>query len=93
MISRLRCNLMNSYSTSDDGNQTSPESDKSVMEPLADPKKFTKSVSIDPEPDSLDSVLSNPHSYPITIIPNRPTTYYGLTMHNGKPFTRQASCR
>ncbi|XP_058982486.1 G protein-activated inward rectifier potassium channel 3-like isoform X2 [Musca domestica] len=93
MISRLRCNLMNSYSTSDDGNQTSPESDKSVMEPLADPKKFTKSVSIDPEPDSLDSVLSNPHSYPITIIPNRPTTYYGLTMHNGKPFTRQTSCR
>ncbi|XP_073842328.1 inwardly rectifying potassium channel 2 isoform X1 [Musca autumnalis] len=93
MISRLRCNFINSLSTSDDGNQTTPESDKSVMEPLADPKKFTKSVSIDPEPDSLDSVLSNPHSYPITIIPNRPTTYYGLTMHNGKPFTRQASCR
>lgn len=92
MISRVRCEFLNNMSSSNIGNSNSP-SDKSVLEPLADPKKFHKQVSIDPEPDSLDSVLSNPHSYPITIIPNRPTTYYGLTMHNGKPFTRQASCR
>ncbi|XP_075146810.1 inwardly rectifying potassium channel 2 isoform X3 [Haematobia irritans] len=92
MISRLKCNFMGTIS-SDSESKSSPVSDKSVLEPLADPNKFHKQVSIDPEPDSLDSVLSNPQSYPITIIPNRPTTYYGLTMHNGKPFTRQASCR
>ncbi|XP_013099230.1 G protein-activated inward rectifier potassium channel 3 isoform X4 [Stomoxys calcitrans] len=92
MISRLKCNFISSMS-SDSQSQSSPVSDKSVLEPLADPNKFHKQVSIDPEPDSLDSVLSNPHSYPITIIPNRPTTYYGLTMHNGKPFTKEASYR
>ncbi|EDW98145.2 G protein-activated inward rectifier potassium channel 3 isoform X2 [Drosophila yakuba] len=47
---------------------------------------------IEADPDSLDSVISNPQSYPITIVPNRPTSYYGLSQ-NGKPFTRQPSCR
>ncbi|XP_043654493.1 G protein-activated inward rectifier potassium channel 3 isoform X1 [Drosophila teissieri] len=47
---------------------------------------------IEADPDSLDSVISNPHSYPITIVPNRPTSYYGLSQ-NGKPFPRQPSCR
>ncbi|XP_016989192.1 G protein-activated inward rectifier potassium channel 3 isoform X2 [Drosophila rhopaloa] len=48
--------------------------------------------SVEADPDSLDSVISNPQSYPITIVPNRPTSYYGLTQ-NGKPFPRQPSCR
>ncbi|XP_039492845.1 G protein-activated inward rectifier potassium channel 3 isoform X1 [Drosophila santomea] len=47
---------------------------------------------IEADPDSLDSVISNPQSYPITIVPNRPTSYYGLSQ-NGKPFPRQPSCR
>lgn len=93
MISRLRFNFINSTSTDSDQTIT-PETDKSQREPLADPKNFHRQTSaIDPEPDSLDSVLSNPQSYPITIIPNRPNNFYGLTTQNGKPFTRQASCR
>ncbi|XP_017046500.1 G protein-activated inward rectifier potassium channel 3 isoform X2 [Drosophila ficusphila] len=47
---------------------------------------------IEGDPDSLDSVISNPHSYPITIVPNRPTSFYGLSQ-NGKAFPRQPSCR
>jgi len=50
---------------------------------------------IEADPDSLDSVISNPQSYPITIVPNRPTSFYGLSP-NGKAsgFPRsQPSCR
>ncbi|KAH8388584.1 hypothetical protein KR093_010487 [Drosophila rubida] len=47
---------------------------------------------IEEDPDSLDSVISNPHSYPITIVPNRPASFYGIST-NGKAFQRQPSCR
>ncbi|XP_016950197.1 G protein-activated inward rectifier potassium channel 3 isoform X1 [Drosophila biarmipes] len=50
---------------------------------------------IEADPDSLDSVISNPQSYPITIVPNRPASFYGLSP-NGKAsaFPRsQPSCR
>lgn len=47
---------------------------------------------VEADPDSLDSVISNPHSYPITIVPNRPTSFYGMSA-NGKAFQRQPSCR
>ncbi|KAM8707359.1 hypothetical protein ACLKA7_011446 [Drosophila subpalustris] len=47
---------------------------------------------IEEDPDSLDSVISNPQSYPITIVPNRPASFYGLAT-NGKSFQRQPSCR
>ncbi|XP_034661061.1 G protein-activated inward rectifier potassium channel 3 isoform X2 [Drosophila subobscura] len=47
---------------------------------------------IENDPDSLDSVISNPQSYPITIVPNRPASFYGVAP-NGKAFQRQASCR
>ncbi|XP_062124413.1 G protein-activated inward rectifier potassium channel 3 isoform X1 [Drosophila sulfurigaster albostrigata] len=47
---------------------------------------------IEEDPDSLDSVISNPQSYPITIVPNRPASFYGLST-NGKAFQRQPSCR
>ncbi|KPU80576.1 uncharacterized protein Dana_GF18763, isoform F [Drosophila ananassae] len=59
-------------------------SEKAASQPL---KKV-----IEADPDSLDSVISNPHSYPITIVPNRPTSFYGITP-NGKAFQRQPSCR
>ncbi|KAH8356378.1 hypothetical protein KR084_009173 [Drosophila pseudotakahashii] len=52
-----------------------------------------KKKAIDADPDSLDSVISNPQSYPITIVPNRSTSFYGPSP-NGKAFPRsQPSCR
>ncbi|XP_065367008.1 G protein-activated inward rectifier potassium channel 3 isoform X1 [Calliphora vicina] len=90
MISRLKLNYLNTP-VSESDNKASPILEKA--EPLTDPKKLIRQVTIEPEPDSLDSVLLNPQSYPITIIPNRPNTFYGLTTQNGKPFTRQQSSR
>ncbi|XP_030369330.1 G protein-activated inward rectifier potassium channel 3 isoform X2 [Scaptodrosophila lebanonensis] len=49
-------------------------------------------LTIEADPDSLDSVISNPQSFPITIVPNRPASFYGLAA-NGKPFKTQPSCR
>lgn len=95
MISRLKLNYFNTPATTDiaNENKTASAVDKSVTETLTDSKKLQRQVTIEPEPDSLDSVLLNPQSYPITIVPNRPNTFYGLTTQNGKPFTRQQSCR
>ncbi|ALC46935.1 Irk2 [Drosophila busckii] len=55
-------------------------------------KPLKRPLTIEEDPDSLDSVISNPQSYPITIVPNRPASFYGLSS-NGKPFQRQQSCR
>ncbi|KRF83258.1 G protein-activated inward rectifier potassium channel 3 isoform X1 [Drosophila virilis] len=61
-------------------------SDEKATKPLKRP------MTIEEDPDSLDSVISNPQSYPITIVPNRPASFYGLST-NGKSFQRQPSCR
>ncbi|XP_036330973.1 G protein-activated inward rectifier potassium channel 3-like [Rhagoletis pomonella] len=58
------------------------------------PPRPQRQVTIEAEPDSLDSVISNPQSYPITIVPNRPASFYGYpTTNGGKTFCRQASTR
>ncbi|XP_023179860.2 G protein-activated inward rectifier potassium channel 3 isoform X1 [Drosophila hydei] len=64
----------------------SARSNEKSAKPLNRPK------TIEEDPDSLDSVISNPQSYPITIVPNRPASFYGLSS-NGKAFQRQPSCR
>lgn len=56
-------------------------------------KPLNRPTTIEEDPDSLDSVISNPQSYPITIVPNRPASFYGLSSTNGKAFQRQPSCR
>ncbi|KAH8312189.1 hypothetical protein KR044_009745 [Drosophila immigrans] len=62
----------------------------SSKEKSAQPLK--RPATIEEDPDSLDSVISNPQSYPITIVPNRPASFYGIST-NGKAFQRQPSCR
>ncbi|XP_004519558.1 G protein-activated inward rectifier potassium channel 3 isoform X1 [Ceratitis capitata] len=57
------------------------------------PSRLQRQVTIEADPDSLDSVISNPHSYPITIVPNRPASFYGYPTNGGKTFNRQASSR
>ena len=93
MISRLKLNYFNTPADIANDNKATPVTDKSTHLSETDSKKLQRQVTIEPEPDSLDSVLLNPQSYPITIIPNRPSTFYGLTTQNGKPLTRQQSYR
>ncbi|KAL9897249.1 inwardly rectifying potassium channel 2 isoform 3-T7 [Glossina fuscipes fuscipes] len=92
LLKQMRAKFFNSSTSTESESKDTPTSDKSALEPLADPERFQRQITIEPEPDSLDSVFSNPQSYPITIIPNRPSTLYGLTQ-NSKTFQRQASCR
>lgn len=92
MISRLKMNYFNTTPT-ETSKRSSPVMDKKPGEAAMDSSKLQRQITVEPEPDSLDSVLLNPQSYPITIIPNRPNTFYGLTTQNGKPLNRQQSCR
>lgn len=59
-----------------------------------DKKPLRRQITIEEEPDSLDSVISNPDSFPITIVPSRPASIYRYSQNgNGKAFNRQGSCR
>lgn len=57
------------------------------------PPRLQRQVTIEAEPDSLNSVISNPESFPITIVPNRPASFYGYAKTGGGVFHRQASTR
>lgn len=76
----------------EDPQKLSTENENSTIEPLSPQNRLHRQLTIEEEPDSLDSVICDPNSYPITIVPNRPASFYGVSQ-NGKPFNRQASYR
>lgn len=89
MAFQMRFNFTSSPTTAATTN-ASTTATAGLQEKSAKPLK--RPPTIEEDPDSLDSVISNPQSYPITIVPNRPTSFYGLST-NGKSFQRQPSCR
>ncbi|XP_014090091.3 G protein-activated inward rectifier potassium channel 3 isoform X1 [Bactrocera oleae] len=93
----MRINLMNSLQPPLSEKVSSAGSVYStVTTPLqrsSPPPRIQRQVTIEPEPDSLNSVISNPGSFPITIVPNRPASFYGYAKTGGGVFQRQASTR
>lgn len=82
------------FSPSNDGKDLKTAKDESGGQSSgSETCRLQREMTIEPEADVFDNVLSNPHSYPITIIPNRPNILYGLSAHNSKTFQRQTSGR
>ncbi|CAD6991540.1 unnamed protein product [Ceratitis capitata] len=93
----MRINFLSNLQPTLGMKTSAPASEQStVTAPLrksSPPSRLQRQVTIEADPDSLDSVISNPHSYPITIVPNRPASFYGYPTNGGKTFNRQASSR
>lgn len=70
-----------------DNSTTSNESKNEVRE-----RVFLRPGTIEEEPDSVDSIMSNPASFPITIIPssNMPRTATQISLNR---YSRQSSSR
>lgn len=73
--------------TNSDNSTTSSESKNEVPQ-----RVFLRPGTIEEEPDSVDSIISNPASFPITIIPssNMPRTSTQISLNR---YSRQSSSR
>ncbi|XP_067614823.1 G protein-activated inward rectifier potassium channel 3 isoform X2 [Eurosta solidaginis] len=93
----MRLNLFNTLqpTVGDKIDTPSPENTSATTQLRSSKRSplMQRPVTIEADPDSLDSVISNPQSYPITIVPNRPASFYGYPTNGGKSFYRQASTR
>lgn len=69
-----------------------PPSDSSDSRDEVRERVFLRPGTIEEEPDSVDSMISNPASFPITIIPstNMPRSATQLSMNR---YSRQSSSR
>ncbi|XP_037923550.1 G protein-activated inward rectifier potassium channel 3-like [Hermetia illucens] len=92
----MKFNLFSPSSKSDEDSDQKPEE---LLNPQNEKEKekdrgkcYSRQITIDEEPDSLESIISNPTALPITVVRSRPTSLYKCSVH-GKSFSRSSSCR